>query len=147
MALRAARPGDLHRISTLLVEAGLPTAGLPRDLSRFVVAEQDGRVAGAAGLERYGAAGLLRSVVVVAEARNRGVGTALVEKILADSAADGVVDIYLLTTTAERYFRALGFQRVARDEVPAEVRASVEFRDACPGSATVMHRQLARSRA
>jgi amino-acid N-acetyltransferase len=141
--LRAAQPDDLTAIIQLLVDAGLPTAGIPADLERFIVAEHAGRLVGAAGLERYDRAGLLRSVVVALEARGTGLGTALVERILCDSAADGVADVYLLTTTAERYFPRHGFKRVSRESVPAAVRASVEFREACPATAAVMHRRLA----
>ncbi|MEW5867584.1 MAG: GNAT family N-acetyltransferase, partial [Bacillota bacterium] len=46
--------------------------------------------------------------------------------------------VYLLTTTAEAYFRTFGFEAVPRDEVCPEVRESSEFRGACPQSAVVM---------
>jgi len=113
-------------------------------LEGFVIAESAGELIGVAGLERYGPAGLLRSVAVRPEARKAGVGGALVDRILTDAAASGLGDIFLLTTTAEDYFPRHGFHRVARDAVPEPVQASVEFQDACPSSAVVMHRQLAR---
>jgi amino-acid N-acetyltransferase len=50
--------------------------------------------------------------------------------------------IYLLTTTAERYFPKFGFERIARDDVPATVRTSVEFTSACPSSAAVFRKRL-----
>ena len=49
--------------------------------------------------------------------------------------------IYLLTTTAERYFPKFGFEPVARADVPATVQTSIEFTSACPSSATVMRKQ------
>jgi protein-tyrosine-phosphatase/N-acetylglutamate synthase-like GNAT family acetyltransferase len=143
--LRSGRAEDLTGVTWLLAEADLPTAGLPWDLRRFIVAERAGRLIGAAGLERYGRSGLLRSVVVASEARKAGLGAALVERVLADSVAEGVIDVYLLTTTAEQYFLRDGFERIPRDIVPASVQSSVEFREACPATAAVMHRRLASS--
>lgn len=50
--------------------------------------------------------------------------------------------VYLLTTTADRYFPRFGFERIARADVPASVQTSIEFTSACPTSATVMRKQL-----
>ena len=50
--------------------------------------------------------------------------------------------MYLLTTTAERYFARFGFVQIARDDVPGAVQQSVEFREACPASAVVMRTEL-----
>jgi amino-acid N-acetyltransferase len=46
--------------------------------------------------------------------------------------------LYLLTTTAERYFPSFGFATISRNEVPEPVRASAEFRNVCPVSAVAM---------
>jgi amino-acid N-acetyltransferase len=54
--------------------------------------------------------------------------------------------VFLLTTTAERFFPRFGFEEIARDEVPASVQASVEFQSACPASAIVMRKRLAPAR-
>jgi amino-acid N-acetyltransferase len=55
--------------------------------------------------------------------------------------------LYLLTTTAEHFFPRFGFERITRDEVPASVQTSIEFRGACPASAIVMRRRLSPPRA
>jgi amino-acid N-acetyltransferase len=55
---------------------------------------------------------------------------------------NGAVTVFLLTTTAERFFPRFGFEPIARDEVPASVLASVEFQSACPESAIVMRKRL-----
>jgi N-acetylglutamate synthase-like GNAT family acetyltransferase len=49
----------------------------------------------------------------------------------------------LLTTTAEAYFPSFGFTVTSRATVPDEIRATGEFRGACPESATVMCLTLA----
>ncbi len=141
--LRAARPEDLPAIEALLTGAGLPTAGVADSLAHFVVAEHDGAIVGVAGLEVYGADALLRSVAVADRWRGRGLGGALTGSVLAAAKADGLRAVYLLTETAESYFPKHGFRRSARAEVPEPVTHSVEFRELCPASSTVMVLTLA----
>ena len=89
-----------------------------------MVARDAGAVIAAAGVERYDAAVLVRSVVVAANARGRGLGARLVDERLRTAARGGVTDAYLLTTTAEAFFGRLAFATITRDAVPAAVRAS-----------------------
>ncbi|HET9984487.1 MAG TPA: arsenic resistance N-acetyltransferase ArsN2 [Longimicrobiales bacterium] len=142
VVLRPARPEDLPAVEALLEAALLPTAGVAEWLPRFVVAERAGRIVGVAGLEVYGADGLLRSVAVDGDWRGRGLGRALTDEVLAVATREGVRTVYLLTETAERYFPRHGFRRIARQEVSEAVQASVEFRELCPVSSTVMARSL-----
>src|SRR4051812_24059661 len=67
--IRAADAEDRARIEQLLVAALLPTEGVADPRSTFFVAEKNGRIVGAAGLEPYGEYALLRSVVVAEEAK------------------------------------------------------------------------------
>lgn len=136
--LRAARPEDYPAIAALLVAAGLPTDGVMEWLPRFGDDEHEGRVAGVAGLEVHGGDGLLRSVAVAEEWRGRGLGNVLTAEVLASARKEGLRAVYLLTDTAENYFPRLGFRRIARSEVPEPVTQSVEFRELCPASSTVM---------
>ena len=141
--LRRAEPADLPAVERLLTDAGLPLAGVADALPTFVVAEAEGKLVGVAGLERCCDNALLRSVAVDPSWRSRGQGRALVERALADADSARVQALYLLTTTAERYFPSFGFREIARDAVPADVRETAEFRGACPASATVMMRPTA----
>jgi N-acetylglutamate synthase-like GNAT family acetyltransferase len=129
--VRATKPGVAERLVKPLRSLAL---------HGFVVAEADGVIVGVAGLEQCGSHALLRSVAVSDAWRSRGLGRALVLRILADADARGIPVLYLLTTTAERYFPSFGFREIARDEVPDDVRATAEFRSACPASAIVMMR-------
>jgi amino-acid N-acetyltransferase len=136
--VRSATAADYPAVIALLEAADLPTAGVPRALGDFLVADTESGLAGAIGLERYGSAALLRSAVVRPGDQGSGIGAALVRALL-DRARDGEVrEIYLLTTTAEGWFPRFGFAPIAREQVPDAVRASVEFREACPASAAVM---------
>jgi amino-acid N-acetyltransferase len=139
--LRPARADDLGAVTQLLTASKLPLDGVADALARFVVVvEPNGNVVGVAGLERCGAYALLRSVAVAEAWRSRGVGRALVERVIEDAERRGIPALYLLTTTAARYFRGFGFREITRDEVPGDVRATAEFTHACPASATVMTR-------
>jgi amino-acid N-acetyltransferase len=144
VAVRKAGGEDLALVNELLAEAGLPTDGIEDWLPNFLVAEHEGRIVAVAGLESYGPSALLRSVAVRPDWRNSGLGRELVERLLADAEASGTHDVYLLTTTAEHYFPRLGFACIARSDVPEGVQASVEFTSACPASAVVMQKTLAR---
>jgi amino-acid N-acetyltransferase len=141
-AIRVAAPGDYAGVVRLLEAADLPTAGLKRSLPDFLVAEERGRVVGAVGLEIYGDCALLRSAVVDAGRRGSGLGRDLVESLLERAGTRGVREIYLLTTTAENFFPRFGFARISRDVVAAPVRASEEFRGACPDSAIAMRKVM-----
>jgi amino-acid N-acetyltransferase len=139
--LRSARSDDAGSIERLLGGADLPVAGVAEGLGEFLVVEEDGEIVGAAGVERYGADALLRSVVVAPAARGRGVAKQLVDAALARAAGMGVGDVYLLTTTADGWFARAGFVPVDRDAVPAGIRGSAEFASICPATAAVMRRR------
>src|SRR5215211_7102362 len=146
LRLRTATAADRQAVETLLADAGLPIAGVADQFEHgFVVAESDGTVAGAAGVETYGAQGLLRSVVVRPELRGRGVGEMLVVERLEWARMRGVESVYLLTATAAPFFTRLGFRATARDRVPGSIARSAEFAEICPSRATVMAVQLAAS--
>lgn len=140
-----ARAEDLAEVLALLAGAGLPAAGVADHFPRgFVVARDpaDGALAGAAGVEAHGRAGLLRSVAVRAERRGSGLGQELVRAAVALARAEGLGELYLLTTTAEGFFPRLGFEPVTRAELPAELEGSEELRGACPASAAAMRLRL-----
>ena len=142
MQIRNATSADLSAVETLLTASDLPLDGVKDNFASFVVAEDEGAVAGAIGLEQFGPVALLRSAVVSAEHRGNGVGRRLVEQLLKHAEEAGIEELYLLTTTAEKYFPRFGFTRTARSAVPDAVRASAEFRGACPETAVVMKRRV-----
>lgn len=153
--LRAARADDRVAIERLLAASALPVVGIRVLLAThpddFVVADdptQPGALAAVGGLEICGDAptdALLRSVAVAPAWRARGLGEALVHRLIADAEARGLGALYLLTTTAERWFPRFGFAAVARDAVPAAIAATDEFRGACPASALAMWRASGRA--
>ena len=140
--VRRARAEDRPRVEELLASEQLPLAGLADHFGAYLVAVTAQGLAGAIGLERYGDYALLRSAVVAPEARGRGVGALLTARLLQEARTRGVKHVYLLTTTAADYFERLGFRRIPRTELPAELVASEELSGACPDSAISMTRDL-----
>lgn len=142
LKIRQARHSDWDAVAELLGASPLPLAGARAHLGSFWIAERGGAVVGCVGLERYGAAALLRSVAVNAEARGVGLGRKLVEHVVANARGMGVNTLVLVTTTAQAYFLRFGFRRVDRGEVPHVLLTSNEFRGACPAGSVVMRCDL-----
>jgi amino-acid N-acetyltransferase len=134
---------DAGELQSLMERAHLPIDGLSSHLDAAFVAREGDRVVGSAAIELYADGGLLRSVAVDEACRGTGLGARLTSAAIDDARQRQLPALYLLTTTAENFFPRFGFERIARDEVPASVQASIEFRGACPASAIVMRKRLA----
>jgi amino-acid N-acetyltransferase len=137
-----AAAAELDAIHDLLERVGLPIDGLDDHVADALVARLDGRIVGSVALERYAEGALLRSVAVDPQFQGAGLGRRLTEAAIARAAEAGVPALYLLTTTAERFFPRFGFATISRDHVPSSLLQSVEFRSACPSSAVVMRKVL-----
>lgn len=144
--ITAASRDELPKLLALLEGSGLPTAGVGEHLDAALVARVGCRVSGCVALELYGEEALLRSLVVVPGARGTGLGERLTEAALAFARERGVRRVWLLTTTAERFFPRFGFERVERSALPAALEASEELRGACPASAVAMKLELGAAR-
>ena len=132
---------ELPEVTALLGANGLPTADLSPSI-RFLGVRDGNGLEGVVGVERHGELGLLRSLAVRQDRRESGLGSALVLELERIAASEGVGALYLLTTTAERFFSRRGYSRVGRDAVPAAIRESSEFALVCPSSAAVMQKVL-----
>lgn len=137
-AVDAARGEDLPRLFELLAGADLPTAGFAEHLGTALVARDGERLVGCVALESYGDEALLRSLVVAPAARGTGLGERLTAAALELARERGARRVWLLTTTAERFFPRFGFRRVERSALPPALDASAELRGACPASAVAM---------
>jgi amino-acid N-acetyltransferase len=142
--VRAASATDSAAVIELLRRCELPTEGVSdRFPAGYAVAvADDGVVIAVAGVERYGDHALLRSVAVDPQWRGQGIGDRVVADRIRWAARGGARNVYLLTTKAGEYFGRRNFRRIARDEVPEEVRSSSEFTTVCPTTAAAMVREL-----
>ncbi len=137
-----ASPGDLPEVRSLLAENRLPLAGVEDCVGAMRVARSGGRIVGVAALEISGSDGLLRSVVVDRGRRGTGLGARLVAAATDLARSRSVRTLYLLTETAEGFFRSLGFSAIDRSHAPEGLRRSVEFGSACPASAILMRAEV-----
>jgi amino-acid N-acetyltransferase len=133
--------GDLDVVEALLEREHLPLEGF-RGADVVLVARAANRIVGSAALEFYGEGTLLRSVAVDAVHRRMGVGGDLTRRAIEIAMRRGAFAVYLLTTTAERFFPRFGFEIIDRADVPSSVQASEEFAHACPSTAIVMRKFL-----
>jgi amino-acid N-acetyltransferase len=141
--VQSATRADLMAIRALLRSAELPTEDLHESAgARFWVVRHGSKLTGAIGLERFGAAGLLRSLVVDPSHRSAGIGVQLVRALESDAAAARVMQLVLLTQTAQSFFERLGYGVIDRALAPEAVRTSSEFRSLCPASAVCMTKTL-----
>jgi amino-acid N-acetyltransferase len=140
--ITVAQADDLGAVLELLDRSELPRDGLAEHFEIALVARDGARVVGSAAVERYGDAGLLRSVAVDSAYRGQGLGARLVGAVLDQARQHGLQTIYLLTTSAPDYFPRFGFAPISRSEVAPAVQQSVEFSGACPASALVMRAEL-----
>lgn len=136
--IEKALTADLDQVSALLRENGLPTAGVEALLPNLLVIREGRRIIGCAGLEIYGQAGLLRSVAVSRDRRNKGIGTLLTRAVLDLAREKQIRRLFLLTTTASGFFQKLGFREVEKKAVDSAVKNSLEFSSLCPETAVAM---------
>jgi amino-acid N-acetyltransferase len=143
--IRAAKAKDIAAVRDLLSAAHLPTQGVEDQFGEgYAVAEFEGELVGAIGIEVYGPYGLLRSAVVAPAQQGSGLGRKLAIERIAWARARHLQALYLLTTTAAPFFSRLGFVESPRASAPAEVQASREFASICGSSAVCMRLDLAR---
>lgn len=143
MRITRATAADVPGVEGLLMAAGLPLDGAADALATGVVARDGDAVIGAAAVERFGAAGLLRSVVVAADRRGQGVGSAIVAAAEDLAREEGIADLYLVTETAPTWFPRLGYASIDRAVATAAVGESIEFTTVCRDTGVTLHRRLA----
>lgn len=129
---------DDSGLTAALQYEGLPAPGA----WRYFSATEAGSLAGYVGLEGQGRDQLLRSLIVPADLKARGLGgrvLAAVEIVARD--LDGE-RLHLLTTTAAPFFAQRGLVTTDRETAPLAIRQTREFADICPASAVYMTKDL-----
>ncbi|MCG3219584.1 MAG: GNAT family N-acetyltransferase [Candidatus Heimdallarchaeota archaeon] len=136
-----ANSDDLSTIFELLKSVDLPIDGVTENVENFLLYfESSGVLIGCAGLEIYDNSALLRSVAIHSDYQGRGLGKQLVDGITDYAIDKEIKSLYLLTDTAEKFFRREGYIIVDRAEIPNKVKESVEFTTLCTSSpAMVKH--------
>ena len=130
---------DLYDIHQLLQMVNLPIGGVKEHIDNFLVLKDNSAIVkGCIGLELYSEYALLRSAAVHPENQNQGIGKKLTEAIIAYAKKIQIQKLFLITNTAEEYFRKKGFTVIQENEIPASVKQSVEFTFQCAKTGKTM---------
>ncbi|HKQ30655.1 MAG TPA: arsenic resistance N-acetyltransferase ArsN2 [Burkholderiales bacterium] len=134
---------DKETVLRILRDADLPIADITEQhLIHFFGCGAESNPYGIVGIEPYGEIALLRSLAVVPSRQGTGIGTYLVKNAEQYAFRQGVKSLYLLTTTAQPFFKRLGYIDAARTEAPLSIRNTKEFSGTCPVSSVFMIKQL-----
>ena len=128
-------------IINLLKENALPVDDIGDHTLLFGFMDDDA-LSGSAGLEVFGDCALIRSISIQKHLQGKGYGVILQKELEQVAQSKNIRCLYLLTTTAEGFFKKQGFNTIQRDEVPASIRSTSEFSSVCPTSAIVMKKIL-----
>ena len=144
LQIENAKDTDHAAVVVLLQETDLPPDGIELHMEDFLIVRHPEAVAGpeflvgSVGLEIYGEAALLRSLAVHPDFQGTGLGTRLVNNIIEVAKGKDITHLFLLTDTAEDFFKKRGFVVVTRDKVPEDMKQSIEFTTLCTSSPSMM---------
>lgn len=141
--IREATEQDLPFVVGLLKSNDLCYEDIPQKVRSLFIGYVDSKVVGTGGVEVYGQYGLLRSLAVEQPFRGKGYGKALVSKVIESAMRKGVKELYLLTTSAENFFTQLGFRKVERNNSPAAIQNTTEFKELCAVTSILMRKKIA----
>lgn len=130
-------------VIALLSQCDLPVEDISSSSPpQFFGVRDNGALVAVIGLEIHPPVGLLRSLAVAPSFRGRCLGAELVAYAESFAAAQGIEELFLLTTTAERFFVKLGYRQASRSIAPTAIKATPQFTGLCPASAAFLSKSL-----
>ena len=101
---------------------------ISKEDARYYVAEEDGRLLGGCGVLMIAGEGNITNVAIAPEARNRGIGTAMLQHLMAEGNQEGLtaytLEVRVSNAAAIHVYEKLGFEsagiRPGFYEKPAE---------------------------
>ena len=144
LRIEAAKKKDYAAVEVLLRKTDLPPDEIELHMENFLVIRHPDAdrgpelLVGSVGLEIYADSALLRSLAVHPDFQGTGLGSRLVDSITEVAKGKGITRLFLLTDTAEDYFKKKGFVIVTRDKVPDDMKQSIEFTTLCTSSPSMM---------
>ncbi|TFH85604.1 N-acetyltransferase [Billgrantia azerbaijanica] len=132
-----------QEVGALLVACDLPVSDLRDDSNvHFFGFRHDSELLGVVGVEVCGDYGLLRSLAISEAHRGNGLGQKLVAFSEEWATRYKLKALYLLTTTADRFFEQLGYEELSRSEAPRPITETPQFAELCPDSSAFMGKGL-----
>ncbi|CAI8735602.1 N-acetyltransferase domain-containing protein [Pseudomonas sp. IT-P258] len=144
METRKVALNEMDHLRKSLSQAGLPFSDVSEPDRQFYRFEVDGQWVAYGGLEGAGSDLLLRSIVVCETHRGEGLGKAVLSELERLAVSQGVIRLHLLTQGAAGFFTANGYELLGRDEAPAVITRTVQFKHLCPASASYLRKVLNR---
>ncbi len=144
LKIKAAKKEDYGAVEVLLRKTDLPPDEIELHMGNFLVIQHPEAdrgselLVGSVGLEIYEDSALLRSLAVHPDFQGTGLGSRLVDRIIEGAKGKGISRLFLLTDTAEEFFKKRGFAVVTRDKVPYDMKQSIEFTTLCTSSPSMM---------
>lgn len=130
-------------VKKLLESVQLPTIDITSEhMEHFFAAWAGSNLEGVVGVELHGSVALLRSLAVVPSKRSSGLGSELLARVEQYAVEKGVRSLFLLTTTAESYFKKRGYSRLLRETAPEVIQKTAEFTSICPASSVFMVKHM-----
>jgi len=138
LVFETAREEDLEWVISILNENDLCVDDIPSEniLLKLVRSEND--PIAIYGFELFGHEGILRSIAVAEEYKGTGIGTQIMRQVKIDVKELELRNLFLLTTTAKKFFEKFGFSIIERETAPVVLQQSYEFLNFCPDTAIVM---------
>jgi len=130
-------------VKRLLNESQLISSDLtPEHLRHFFGLGTKEEPDGVVGLELFNTVALLRSLAVDSSRRGIGLGSKLIAHAEDYARNLGIKSLYLLTNTAESFFKHRGYKCTGRDDAPSAIRETKEFSEICLVSSAFMVKHL-----
>ena len=136
-SITRANQKEIGTILQLLEKNNLPHQDFGPHVDFFLIMSEK-KIAGVIGAEIYSPYALLRSLAVADSFKKKGMGTRLTVFLLDYLAVHGINEVFLLTTTADKFFNKMGFETIDRSDAPQQILKTKEFSEICPDSAVCM---------
>lgn len=133
---------DIGEIESLLEQCDLPFSDCREHLQNFIGIFDDQRLLAIGATQYQAPTALLRSIAVHPEFRDQGLAQKMTRYLLESLRVRKATEVYLLTESAESYFKRFGFQSVDRDSVPESIKVTRQFAFLCPATAGAMRLKL-----
>ena len=119
-----------------------PVDDMTEDGRIFYSFSDGGRTVTFGGFEFYGPDALLRSLVVMPEARGNGVGGVVTETLLGKAFDADARRAWLLTTSAASFFEAAGLSPFGQNSAPTAILSTRQAASLCPATAVLQARPI-----
>ncbi len=141
MILKSIKNGS-PLVTELLEQNNLSLVGrMDKNVQFFAMYDKE-EVIGVGAFTICNAFVMLRSVCISHRYQKRGLGNVLCKQLFIKAKLLGLEDIYLLTDTAEAFFKKQQFNTINSKKLPTALENNVLVQSACSMSSIVMHRKV-----